>query len=60
MTHEPKLTRARRLIPEWNVYDREVAELTRRLRLERKILGGELLDQTGSQSQEGDTPKDEL
>ncbi|EGG08350.1 family 24 glycosyltransferase, partial [Melampsora larici-populina 98AG31] len=25
LTHEPKLTRARRLIPEWDVYDKEVA-----------------------------------
>lgn len=27
LTHEPKLARARRLIPEWTVYDREIAEV---------------------------------
>ncbi|GAA99373.1 glycosyltransferase family 24 protein [Mixia osmundae IAM 14324] len=31
MTHEPKLARARRLIPEWNVYDAEVAALAKRV-----------------------------
>jgi UDP-glucose:glycoprotein glucosyltransferase len=31
VTHEPKLQRARRLIPEWSVYDSEVAELAKRI-----------------------------
>lgn len=34
MTHEPKLARAKRLIPEWTVYDDEVAALARRIALE--------------------------
>ncbi|KAF9733467.1 hypothetical protein PMIN03_005521 [Paraphaeosphaeria minitans] len=32
MTKEPKLERARRQVPEWNVYDEEVAQLARRVR----------------------------
>lgn len=31
MTHEPKLARARRLFPEWTVYDDEVAALAQRV-----------------------------
>ncbi|KAF1979808.1 hypothetical protein BU23DRAFT_106258 [Bimuria novae-zelandiae CBS 107.79] len=31
-TKEPKLERARRQVPEWNVYDEEVAELFRRVK----------------------------
>lgn len=31
MTHEPKLARAKRLIPEWTVYDDEVAALAARI-----------------------------
>ena len=30
-THEPKLQRARRLLPEWTVYDDEVAALAKRV-----------------------------
>ncbi|BGP48159.1 killer toxin resistant protein [Rhodotorula kratochvilovae] len=30
-THEPKLQRAKRLLPEWTVYDEEVAALARRV-----------------------------
>lgn len=30
VTHEPKLTRAKRLIPEWSEYDTEIAELARK------------------------------
>ncbi|KAG0139347.1 hypothetical protein CROQUDRAFT_666643 [Cronartium quercuum f. sp. fusiforme G11] len=32
LTHEPKLTRARRLIPEWDVYDQEVAKLAQQVK----------------------------
>jgi len=32
MTKEPKLERARRQVPEWNVYDEEVAALARRVK----------------------------
>lgn len=31
MTHEPKLLRAKRIIPEWTVYDDEVAALAQRV-----------------------------
>lgn len=33
LTHEPKLKRARRIIPEWDVYDQEVAPPLPRLKL---------------------------
>jgi UDP-glucose:glycoprotein glucosyltransferase len=36
MTKEPKLDRARRQVPEWNVYDEEIAALARRVRGEKK------------------------
>lgn len=32
LTKEPKLERARRQVPEWGVYDEEIAELARRVR----------------------------
>jgi UDP-glucose:glycoprotein glucosyltransferase len=35
MTKEPKLDRARRQIPEWNVYDEEVGALARRVKGEK-------------------------
>ncbi|CAH7673649.1 UDP-glucose:glycoprotein glucosyltransferase-domain-containing protein [Phakopsora pachyrhizi] len=34
LTHEPKLARARRLIPEWDIYDKEVAKLALRVKKE--------------------------
>lgn len=36
MTKEPKLDRARRQIPEWNVYDEEIGALARRVKGEKK------------------------
>lgn len=40
MTKEPKLDRARRQLPEWNVYDQEVAALAKRgLRKEGDTVG---------------------
>lgn len=33
VTHEPKLARAKRLIPEWTVYDDEVAAFAQRVAL---------------------------
>lgn len=36
MTKEPKLDRARRQIPEWNVYDEEVGKLARRVKGEKE------------------------
>jgi UDP-glucose:glycoprotein glucosyltransferase len=38
MTKEPKLDRARRQIPEWNVYDEEVGALARRVKGEKEAL----------------------
>lgn len=40
LTKEPKLERARRQIPEWNVYDEEVAALVKRKRAEGEEVGG--------------------
>lgn len=39
MTHEPKLQRAKRLIPEWTVYDDEVAALAQRVAAEESEIG---------------------
>ncbi|EUC49820.1 glycosyltransferase family 24 protein [Bipolaris oryzae ATCC 44560] len=39
-TKEPKLDRARRQIPEWNVYDEEIAALAKRVKGEREIAAG--------------------
>ncbi|SCV74361.1 BQ2448_6793 [Microbotryum intermedium] len=36
LTHEPKLRRAKRLIPEWTVYDDEIAALAKRVAGEQK------------------------
>jgi UDP-glucose:glycoprotein glucosyltransferase len=38
MTKEPKLDRARRQIPEWNVYDEEVGALAKRVKGEKAAL----------------------
>jgi UDP-glucose:glycoprotein glucosyltransferase len=35
-TKEPKLERARRQVPEWNVYDEEIAKLARRVKGEKE------------------------
>lgn len=35
-THEPKLARAKRLIPEWTVYDKEIAALASKIAAENK------------------------
>ena len=39
VTHEPKLQRAKRLIPEWTVYDDEVAALARRVAAAESAIG---------------------
>jgi UDP-glucose:glycoprotein glucosyltransferase len=39
MTKEPKLDRARRQIPEWNLYDEEVGRLARRVKGEKEGAG---------------------
>lgn len=36
-THEPKLARAKRLIPEWTVYDQEIAALASKIAAENKL-----------------------
>ncbi|KAK4053247.1 killer toxin resistant protein [Microbotryomycetes sp. JL221] len=36
LTHEPKLQRAKRLIPEWTVYDDEIAALAKRVAAEQQ------------------------
>ncbi|KAF1828876.1 hypothetical protein BDW02DRAFT_511256 [Decorospora gaudefroyi] len=37
-TKEPKLDRARRQVPEWNVYDEEIAKLARRVKGEQSVV----------------------
>ncbi|KAF2083658.1 glycosyltransferase family 24 protein [Saccharata proteae CBS 121410] len=37
LTKEPKLERARRQVPEWNLYDEEIAEVARRARGEGEL-----------------------
>ncbi|KAJ2780423.1 killer toxin resistant protein [Coemansia interrupta] len=44
MTKEPKLVRARRLLPEWEVYDRKVADFTRVLAQRGKHEGAQIAD----------------
>ncbi|KAJ1674151.1 killer toxin resistant protein [Spiromyces aspiralis] len=58
MTKEPKLERARRLLPEWEVYDREIAEFSRRLGSE----GSDDTEGAGYQHSitDTDTTRDEL
>ncbi|TGZ85725.1 hypothetical protein EX30DRAFT_393051 [Ascodesmis nigricans] len=46
MTKEPKLDRARRQVPEWTLYDNEVARLAKRVAAERK-------DESGATAIEG-------
>ncbi|KAH9821733.1 family 24 glycosyltransferase [Melampsora americana] len=61
LTHEPKLTRARRLIPEWDIYDKEVAELARQKNQQDDVLDDESLDQTAAKPVESEIhSKDEL
>ncbi|KAJ2502656.1 killer toxin resistant protein [Coemansia sp. RSA 1972] len=44
MTKEPKLERARRLLPEWSVFDKQVAEFTRKLAEKGKVEGKVIAD----------------
>ncbi|KAJ2327518.1 killer toxin resistant protein [Coemansia sp. RSA 2702] len=44
MTKEPKLERARRLLPEWSRFDRQVAEFSRRLAQAGKLDGAQIAD----------------
>lgn len=61
LTHEPKLTRARRLIPEWDIYDKEVAELARQKNRQDDVLDDESLDQITARPTDSEIhSKDEL
>lgn len=63
LTKEPKLERARRQVPEWGVYDEEIAELARRVR-ERSLKEEEEEGGGGGEGADGDGErawrKDEL
>ena len=52
MTKEPKLDRARRQVPEWTVYDDEIAEVERRTRGLRRGKGQEVSIQEEEQRRE--------
>lgn len=57
VTHEPKLQRAKRLIPEWTVYDDEVAALAQRVAAEDSEIGAfgqkaDVLEQAVQQAEE--------
>jgi UDP-glucose:glycoprotein glucosyltransferase len=64
-TKEPKLDRAKRQIPEWNVYDQEVAALAQRL-VDQRIVGASVVapdSQVAANepvSQDSHHPHDEL
>ncbi|KAJ2550633.1 killer toxin resistant protein, partial [Coemansia sp. RSA 1933] len=44
MTKEPKLERARRLLPEWEVYDKRIANFTRTLAKRGRYEGAQIAD----------------
>lgn len=54
VTHEPKLQRAKRLIPEWTVYDDEVAALAQRVADEESAIGafGKKVEELGQAVQQ--------
>lgn len=57
-TKEPKLDRARRQVPEWNVYDEEIARLAKRVRGE-KAEGGVVDVQAEEQVREKEEKEEE-
>ncbi|KAI2634577.1 UDP-glucose:glycoprotein glucosyltransferase [Xylaria nigripes] len=62
-TKEPKLDRARRQVPEWTVYDDEIAALSRRLKDvdgPQKVLGREEANTKSRRFEEETRTKDEL
>ncbi|KAF2730093.1 UDP-glucose:glyco protein glucosyltransferas-like protein [Polyplosphaeria fusca] len=59
-TKEPKLDRARRQVPEWTVYDDEVAELAKRVKAERSAGGVQEQLQEKDAGKEKERPRDEL
>lgn len=54
-THEPKLARAKRLIPEWTVYDQEIAALASKIAAENKKAAQEGSSGSASNSAEAFT-----
>ncbi|KAJ1647018.1 killer toxin resistant protein [Coemansia asiatica] len=44
MTKEPKLERARRLLPEWEVYDKKVSDFSKKLAQRGKLEGSQIAD----------------
>ncbi|KAJ2240373.1 hypothetical protein GGI13_007693 [Coemansia sp. RSA 455] len=44
MTKEPKLERARRLLPEWDIFDKQIANFTRVLAQRGKHEGAQIAD----------------
>ncbi|KAJ4303236.1 killer toxin resistant protein [Kalmusia sp. IMI 367209] len=62
-TKEPKLERARRQVPEWNVYDEEVAALARRVRgesAEAKVDVQEEMQKEEKRKADAERKRDEL
>lgn len=59
LTKEPKLERARRQIPEWSVYDEEIAALARRVK-EKGEMGARKGDGVLEEERERERKRDEL
>jgi len=53
MTHEPKLARAKRLLPEWTEYDQEVAELAKILQMRAAKAQAQAQAEAGSSTASG-------
>ncbi|KAH8692957.1 putative UDP-glucose:glycoprotein glucosyltransferase [Talaromyces proteolyticus] len=60
MTKEPKLDRARRQVPEWTVYDNEIAELAKRVAAEKNGVDDAEVDEEIEESEQRQERKDEL
>lgn len=58
MTKEPKLQRARRMVPEWNIFDKEIQDLHQRWK--DGELGNATVPQEGGDVAKEDGRKDEL
>jgi len=54
MTKEPKLDRARRQVPEWTLYDNEVATLAKRVRNDGESV--DHLADSGAEKSKEETP----
>lgn len=62
LTKEPKLERARRQVPEWTIYDEEVAALARRIKGEQSVQGDNVQEQEQAKEREKEAQRkrDEL